>query len=58
MPRCAQSDVKNAAMKITPENVDHLLEKEWLLTNERGSYSSSTVIGCNTRRPIVASAGA
>ncbi|TFG45339.1 MAG: hypothetical protein E4H40_08395, partial [Candidatus Brocadiia bacterium] len=23
---------------------------EWLLTNSRGGYSSSTVIGCNTRR--------
>jgi predicted glycogen debranching enzyme len=27
-----------------------LLEKEWLLTNTRGGYASSTVVGCNTRR--------
>jgi predicted glycogen debranching enzyme len=30
--------------------VERLLEKEWLLTNLRGGYASSTVIGCNTRR--------
>jgi predicted glycogen debranching enzyme len=28
--------------------IDELLSKEWLLTNERGSYCASTVIGCNT----------
>ncbi len=26
------------------------LSQEWLLTNERGSFLSGTVIGCNTRR--------
>ena len=31
-------------------NVEDLLTKEWLLTNERGGYSSSTIVGCNTRR--------
>jgi glycogen debranching enzyme len=30
--------------------LEELLTKEWLLTNERGGYASSTVIGCNTRR--------
>jgi predicted glycogen debranching enzyme len=30
--------------------IDSLLEKEWLLTNTRGGYASSTVVGCNTRR--------
>jgi predicted glycogen debranching enzyme len=30
--------------------LDSLLEKEWLLTNTRGGYASSTVVGCNTRR--------
>ena len=30
--------------------VDDLLSREWLLTNGRGGYSSSTIIGCNTRR--------
>ena len=28
--------------------IENLLTKEWLLTNERGSYASSTIIGCNT----------
>lgn len=26
----------------------NLLDREWLLTNERGSYAAGTVIGCNT----------
>lgn len=26
------------------------LEQEWLLTNGKGAYSSSTVVGCNTRK--------
>jgi predicted glycogen debranching enzyme len=30
--------------------VEDLLSKEWLLTNNRGGYASSTIIGCNTRR--------
>lgn len=29
--------------------VESLLTREWLLTNGRGSYASSTVVGCNTR---------
>jgi len=29
---------------------EELLNKEWLLTNKRGSYASSTIAGCNTRR--------
>lgn len=38
-------------MTVSTENrsVDELLTKEWLLTNGRGGYASSTVIGCNTR---------
>ncbi len=35
---------------IDPDDLDVLLEKEWLITNSRGSYSSGTIIGCNTRR--------
>jgi len=35
---------------IGGQPVDNLLTKEWLLTNGRGSYASSTIIGCNTRR--------
>lgn len=42
----------SAALSISTceSQVDDLLSEEWLLTNGRGSYSSSTVIGCNTRR--------
>ncbi|MHC4119599.1 MAG: amylo-alpha-1,6-glucosidase [Planctomycetota bacterium] len=29
--------------------IEDLLRREWLLTNGRGSYASSTVAGCNTR---------
>lgn len=32
------------------ESVNELLSKEWLLTNGRGGFASSTVLGCNTRR--------
>jgi len=37
-------------VSVDDKNLDDLLGKEWLLTNNRGGYSSSTVIGCNTRR--------
>lgn len=29
--------------------IEDSLTKEWLLTNEHGSYASSTIVGCNTR---------
>jgi predicted glycogen debranching enzyme len=29
-------------------DIEELLSKEWLLTNHRGSYAASTVVGCNT----------
>jgi len=45
-----ETKVANHSLIIDPADVDSLLEKEWLLCNSRGSYSSSTVIGCNTRR--------
>ena len=32
----------------TGQCIDELLKKEWLLTNGRGGYASSTVVGCNT----------
>jgi len=32
------------------KSVEDLLNKEWLLTNARGGYASSTIVGCNTRR--------
>lgn len=37
-------------MEFTKENLENLLTKEWLLTNGLGGYSSSTVIGTNTRK--------
>jgi predicted glycogen debranching enzyme len=37
-------------LQTAGKNPDELLGKEWLLTNSRGGYSSSTVVGCNTRR--------
>lgn len=38
------------SISLNSKNVEDLLAKEWLLTNERGSYASSTIVGCNTRR--------
>jgi predicted glycogen debranching enzyme len=37
------------SMPTPDQSVEDLLAKEWLLTNERGSYASSTIVGCNTR---------
>ena len=47
---CKQKDMDYKDIIIEPHDLDHLLEKEWLITNSRGSYSSGTIIGCNTRR--------
>jgi len=41
--------IKIASVSTRDKPIDELLTKEWLLTNECGSYASSTVIGCNTR---------
>ncbi|OHB62011.1 MAG: hypothetical protein A2167_06920 [Planctomycetes bacterium RBG_13_46_10] len=41
--------LKIASISICDNPIDELLTKEWLLTNEYGSYASSTVIGCNAR---------
>ncbi len=40
-----------AVVSISTANqpIENLLTREWLLTNERGSYASSTIAGCNTR---------
>ena len=40
-----------ATVSISTANqpIENLLTREWLLTNERGSYASSTIAGCNTR---------
>ena len=37
------------SISIADQPIENLLAKEWLLTNERGSYASSTIAGCNTR---------
>jgi len=36
------------SLSTTGQSLDELLSKEWLLTNGRAGYSSSTVVGCNT----------
>ena len=38
------------SVPVDGKSVEDLVSKEWLLTNSRGSYASSTIIGCNTRR--------
>ena len=38
------------SLSLENKSLEDLLTKEWLLSNDRGSYASSTVIGCNTRR--------
>lgn len=38
------------SIPIQDKSLDDLLNKEWLLTNSRGGFSSSSIIGCNTRR--------
>jgi predicted glycogen debranching enzyme len=42
--------VETASISIDRQNIEDLLTKEWLLTNNRGGYASSTIVGCNTRR--------
>jgi len=39
-----------ATLSTAGKDIEYLLAKEWLLTNSRGGYSCSTVVGCNTRR--------
>ncbi len=43
-------DFKVAEAEVAGEKIKELLKKEWLLTNNRGGYVSSTVTGCNSRR--------
>jgi len=42
-------EATNISVSIADQDIDNLLTKEWLLTNGRGSYASSTIAGCNTR---------
>ncbi|UCG57631.1 MAG: glycogen debranching enzyme family protein [Phycisphaerales bacterium] len=44
------NDVEIASVSMGDESIESILSKEWLLTNDRGSYASSTIVGCNTRR--------
>ena len=37
------------SVSTAKQPIENLLTREWLLTNERGSYASSTISGCNTR---------
>ncbi len=34
---------------LCPTAIESLLAREWLLTNHRGGYASSTIMGCHTR---------
>jgi len=53
LPFCKRKQKQSTEIVSIPmgnRSVDDLLNKEWLLTNVRGGYASSTIIGCNTRR--------
>ena len=45
-----ETDSTVISVSTNEASVEDLLNKEWLLTNDRGGYCSSTIIGCNTRR--------
>ena len=38
------------SISTAEKNIEDSLTKEWLLTNSRGGYASSTIVGCNTSR--------
>ena len=42
-------EATSISASIADHDIDNLLTKEWLLTNGRGGYTSSTIVGCNTR---------
>jgi len=44
------SNTEATSIATGETSLEELLNKEWLLTNKRGSYASSTIAGCNTRR--------
>jgi len=48
LQKCDNAEV--ISVSTDDKSVEDLLTKEWLLTNQRGGYASSTVLGCNTRR--------
>jgi len=43
-------DATIVSVSTSDKSIEDLLSKEWLLTNNRGGYASSTIVGCNTRR--------
>jgi len=43
-------DTEVVSVPLRDKPIEDLLNKEWLLTNARGGYASSTIVGCNTRR--------
>lgn len=44
------SDYTKLSVSTQDKSLDHLLDREWLLTNSRGGYASAAITGCNTRR--------
>jgi len=42
------SSPEEVCIPTANQPIEDLLKREWLLTNEHGSYSSSTIVGCNT----------
>jgi glycogen debranching enzyme len=42
-------DRTSLSVLTSDQDIENLLTREWLLTNGRGSYASSTIAGCNTR---------
>jgi predicted glycogen debranching enzyme len=42
-------DAAGVSISIEGQDLESLLAREWLLTNGRGGYASSTAAGCNTR---------
>ncbi len=42
-------EATNIFVPTDAQPVEDMLTKEWLLTNGRGSYASSTITGCNSR---------
>jgi predicted glycogen debranching enzyme len=44
------ADTAAVSVSTADTSVEALLSKQWLLTNSRGAYASSSIIGCNTSR--------
>ncbi len=46
LPKATTDEI--VRLSTSEQRVDALLDCEWLLTNQRGSYAASSVSGCNT----------